>query len=212
MGYAISWVAVRGKTPDEVCSQLGLVRTGQYDCVPDSPIVGAELPDGWYLVWGNDMGFTNRLPLGSLSKGAELVDFLVEEHVMASNANGWKNGHKIWSIEHDTGQGIMHVKADGDLPLQYAEIRDRLLKKQEAEGKKPEVDYVIDIPVEVAKVLTGFRYDEDIPGTTEEDELFETLHAATRSPLDGWKPGGCLGTVAILSLVSCIGLLVFVLK
>ena len=208
MGYAISWVAVRNKSPDAICAELGLERTGQFDSVPDQPICGAELPGGWYLVWGNDMGFTNRLPLDKLSKGTELVEFLVEEHVMASYANGWKDGRRIWSIEHDAGQGIMHIEEEGNPPAQYAEIRDRLINAQEAEGGKWEVDHVVDIPVQVAQLLTGFRYDEDIPDTTDEDVPFETLQPVRGSPLNGWKPGGCLGLVTCIALGIGVGYIV----
>lgn len=201
MSYAISWVAIRGKSPDVICEELGLTRTGEYDAVPDSPIAGAELPGGWYLVWSNA---ASDLSLSSISKGAEAVEFWVEEHVMACLARGWKDGSELWSVEHFSDKGIMHLEARGELPSQFAELRDQLLKRQADAGKKPDVDYVIEIPVELARVITDFAYDRDIPGAADDDLPFEILEADEGSPVATFKRGGCLGLVFALSLAAAV--------
>ena len=51
----------------------------------------------------------------------------------------------------------------GRLPERYNDIRDALQREQrEAGGKNAEVDDIFDIPVELAKVITSYRYDEPV--------------------------------------------------
>ncbi|HSE25289.1 MAG TPA: hypothetical protein VLB68_26745 [Pyrinomonadaceae bacterium] len=50
MGYAQSWLAVSGKSPETVREELSLRATGAYENVAESPIVAANLPNGWYLI------------------------------------------------------------------------------------------------------------------------------------------------------------------
>ena len=50
MGYSLGWVAVQSGSADAIYARLGLSRTGAREEVPDSPVVGAVLPEGWHLV------------------------------------------------------------------------------------------------------------------------------------------------------------------
>jgi hypothetical protein len=163
MGHSVSWVAVRRKLPDTALSVLSLRRTGEYSEVPFSPGTwGAELPDNWYLVFGNHADFVDQLPLDQLAADAEVVACSVEEHVMMSYAQGWSKGEKTWSVIHDSEQGVNHLETQGDLPPIFASIRERLAAAQAAEDQDGEgaVDYLIEVPVELAQTLTGFRHDE----------------------------------------------------
>jgi hypothetical protein len=158
MGYSISWIAIRGKDRDVVCSEFHVEPTGEFEDVPESPVVGARLPTGWYLLFINDRSLPGSGVLGKLSTRAELVCCFVEEHVMCSSASGWQNGKEQWSVTRDAQQGLTHLESTGDLPWAYAAIHDDLSRKQVG---KTNVDYLFDIPVELAKSLTGFRHDED---------------------------------------------------
>jgi hypothetical protein len=51
------------------------------------------------------------------------------------------------------------METSGDLPADFDAIRARLSQKQDAAGRKPQVDYIHDVPIELAKSLTGFRHD-----------------------------------------------------
>jgi hypothetical protein len=181
MGYSVSWLAVRGKPSIVVLSELGLQGTGEYDEVPDSPdIWGANLPDGWYLVFANRCDYVDRLPLDRLSAAAQVVTCSVEEHVMVSWASGWSDGQKVWSVTHDSEQGIDHIEADGDFPPVFASLRDRLAAEQAgAGGEESDVDHLFDVPVELAKAVTGFRHDEELADS--DDAPFEKLADAPRA-------------------------------
>ncbi len=56
MGFAMSWAAVRGCTPEAVREALGLRATGAREEIPESEITGAEFPGGWYMVVSNRDG------------------------------------------------------------------------------------------------------------------------------------------------------------
>jgi hypothetical protein len=180
MGYSVSWLAVRGKPSIVVLSELGLRGTGEYDEVPDSPdLWGANLPDGWYLVFANRCDYVERLPLDRLSAAAQAVTCSVEEHVMVSWASGWSDGRRVWSVTHDSEKGIEHIEAEGDLPPVFTSLWDQLAAQQAgAGGEEGDVDYLFDVPVELAKAVTGFRHDEGIPDS--DDAPFEKLAAAPR--------------------------------
>ncbi|HEY1811669.1 MAG TPA: hypothetical protein VGG74_04890 [Kofleriaceae bacterium] len=166
MGAALCWVAVRGKTRDTVLDELALTGTGDIEDIPESPLVGARLADGWYLVVSNeDLRFEGQDLLARLSSNCEAVTCFVDEHVMFSAAYGWRAGEQQWSIVHDSARSIEHLAAGGELPAEFAAIRDRLAAEQQrAGGQDAEVDFIFAVPVEVAKALTGFSHDEDVDG------------------------------------------------
>lgn len=94
---------------------------------------------------------------------------------MYSRASGWKDGRRVWSITHDLQRGNGHLEAEGDVPPVFAPVRDRLIAEQLS---RDHADYIFDVPVEVAKALTGFRHDRDIPGAA--DEPYERLERRSR--------------------------------
>jgi len=191
MGYSLSWLAVKGKSPVAVRAALGLRPTGARESIPEADLSAAELPGGWHLIVSDHTEHVAPdAALQMLFAGCELVTCFVEEHVMCSAAAGWKDGRKLWSVTHDAQRGGDHLAADGDLPPDYAAISARLLAKQHADDlKKPpssrrwqrkskdfsqmRCDYIFNIPVELAQALTGYTHDEDIPGQT--GEPFEVL-------------------------------------
>jgi hypothetical protein len=190
MGYSQSWLAVKGKTPAAVLEVLGLRGTGTHEEIAESPLVGAGLPSGWYLVVTDRSGhpLTRDTVLQRLSAGCEVVTGDVEEHVMVSVATGWKDGQSVWSVVHDAQRDMEHLETQGDLPAAFGGIRDKLLSKQQAAGgRKTDVDYIFDVPVELAQSLTGYRHDADIPGVG--DHPFEVLtQTSAGSSASGPRP------------------------
>jgi hypothetical protein len=174
MGYAQSWLAVKGKPPEAVLETLGLRGTGVREAIAGSPVVGAELPGGWYLVVADGSGHRlMRDPIVQrLSGGCEVITADVEEHVMVSVATGWKDGQRVWSVTHDAQRDMEHLHAEGELPAVFPSIRDRLrAEQQEAGGRRADVDHLFDVPVELAQTLTGYRHDADIRAVAEPFEV-----------------------------------------
>jgi len=177
MGYSQAWLAVKGKTRTTVLDALGLQPTGTREEIAESPVVGAELPSGWYLVVTGRSGYglTRDSVLRKVSAGCEVVVGEVEEHVMVSIAAGWNDGHEVWSVVHDSQRGRQHLETKGTMPAAFAGIHDEFLSKQQEEGPKAKVDYIFEIPVELARSLTGYRHDATVPGTS--GQPFEILTA-----------------------------------
>jgi len=172
MGYALSWVAVRGVPRTRVLDILEATPTGEREDIPDSDLVGVSLTTGFYVVLANGVQMDESL-VAELSISGEAIVCFVEEHVMTSMACSFSNGKERWRISHEAERGIEHLDASGELPPAYARIRDEQLEQQKSDD---EADFVFEVPVLVAQSLTGFRHDENIDGAG--PEPFEILDAA----------------------------------
>jgi hypothetical protein len=163
MGCSQSWLAVKGKSPQAVLEELRLRLdpAGQHKGLAPH---GGQLSTGWYVVLSGVFGLQTLSDevVQRLSVGCEVVRGSIEDNEMVSVAEGWKNGQRLWSVTHDPSQGDEHLGVEGELPSIFASIRDRLLAEQRSETDP--VDHVFDIPVQLAKSLTGYHPDETIPG------------------------------------------------
>ena len=160
MGFHISWIAVRGKTPAQVCSALNIEKTDEQSAFPESNVDPIKLDSEWYLVHFND-----PLPpeleltvLGPLSIDAEIIKCVIEEASMVTMASCISNGTEKWTILHDSEQGLTHLEVSGDVPDCYEDIKTRLLAELDAD--EDPCDYLFDVPAEVCKTITGFRHDD----------------------------------------------------
>jgi len=178
MGFSISWVAVKGRSKPAILAELGLQETGSPESVSDWPIGGADLPGGWYLLFLDDLlhPFTEDAALSSLSKGCYVVACQVEEHVMASAAFAYRDGRKTWDVTHEAELGKRHLAENGELPAEYGQVRDGLLKEQDVGDREEHgVDYVWDIPVTLAYEVVGFRHDNVYLKTGGEAQFMELV-------------------------------------
>jgi hypothetical protein len=174
MGFRVQLISVTGRDHRTIQREYGVAPTGQREEIPESPIVGAALPNGAYLLYINDQEkiVPDDEVFSRLSKGASLVGCYVNETVMNSYACAWSNGVERWSVFHDSQQGIEHLEMSGVLPPEMQPIRDRLFSQQ---TKGDGVDFIFDIPVELFAALGGIRYDHDIPGAGPEPwEILES--------------------------------------
>jgi hypothetical protein len=157
---SVSWLVVRGAEKAIVLDTLGLAETGQRDELPaESPVAGAELDDDRYVVvfdrYGHEM--VNDDTLHRVSQLGEVVAGAAEEHVMCCFACGWQRGQRMWRVVHDAQRGIDHLEVEGAMPPGFDEIRNELLDQQRTVGSAPDVDYLYDIPLETAKVVSAFH-------------------------------------------------------
>lgn len=185
MGYAISWLAVRGKPAEAVVSALGLTPTGTKAEYGEAMFTGRALSNGWFLLVINECEhkFTRPESLSSLSNGCDVIGCTVEEHVMVCTAEAWKDGAQIWRLEHDAHKSIEHLSKSGSLPSGYATIESSLSNEQEkAGGKNADTDYFFDIPLQTAKSIVGFKHDED---SGLEEQSFEVFRGPEQKPW--WK-------------------------
>jgi hypothetical protein len=166
MGFSITWCAVRERNADKFVQDLGLTPTGQTEEIPESLDCMAKLDTGWRLISHNkyDCPYLRPKELARLSVDQEVILCLVEEHVMASSAEFWSKGKRQWWISHEGECGPKGLDVDGNPPEVYPSIRKEMEASQLAKGgDKAEVDYIFEIPLEVAKSLVGFKHDEICP-------------------------------------------------
>jgi hypothetical protein len=177
MGYSLAWLAVRGKSTEIIHQQLGLAGTGSFRDYGDAPVVGRQLPSGWYLIVAK--GCEHKLIsdgiVQRISSNCSGVACSIEEHVMFASAALWIDGRKAWAIQHRGGDyGPTDLGIEGVPPPLFSELRAHYDARQKAEGgEKAEVDWTFEIPLELAKSLVGFKHDEETPGV--EDGSFEIL-------------------------------------
>ncbi|MGV9409479.1 hypothetical protein ACWDOP_06150 [Nocardia sp. NPDC003693] len=94
-GDSVHWIAVRGKSPDAVCAELGLRRTGVYECDSRTQYAGAVMADGWFLIVedGRNEVLRNRTDFARLSQDCEVIECTLEaEYLDSDSAIGWRDG------------------------------------------------------------------------------------------------------------------------
>lgn len=186
MGYSVTTIAIRGKSPEQIHSEFGVRLTGEAQEEPEAAVVGAQLPRDWYLLYINDRINPSQAVLEQLSRGAELIHTFAEEHVMVSSAAGWRDGKEIWSITHDSQVGCDHLETIGNLPEEFGAISQRFKDQQRNyEG----TDFIFEIAIEVACALTGFRYDGNNEGgyPVESFDILERIKPPRRW-WEFWRP------------------------
>jgi len=188
MGVSMSWLAVRDMEPDAIHRHLGLLSSREFDSDPKHPFMGRLLPSGWYLVVANccDAPIMLDDKLSSMSVNTRVVAASIEEHVMFCSATCWLNGKQEWRVEHKGESGVTHLQVFGAPPDDLETLRQGALARQLCHDDDLGVDYVFDVPLELAKRVVGFRHDESAPGP--ELEYFEILKVPERAQKPRKKP------------------------
>lgn len=189
MGFAISWLAVKGKPQEVLAAELGLAPTGETGECGDSLFTGGELPTGWFLLVIDkcDHRFVKPEVLRSLSSSCEVIACSIEEHVMFCRSELWRDGARVWVIEHDAQISIEHIVASGNLPSDYGAIEREYKEAQRAAGgSEADVDYFFEIPLQAASNIVGFKHDE-VDSATEDERfmVFELEAAQSRKAIGG---------------------------
>lgn len=160
MGYSISWIAFHGVTKGEVLSRTRLIDTTEPDEANESPASGSELPARWYVLFLNDVMHPYVSPerLQELSIGCTVLGCQVEEHVMSSGSCLYENGTRMWNVVHDAEKGLYDLQIDGNPPesFSFSEFQEA---QDKAGGQLAEVDHMFDAPVELARLICGYRHD-----------------------------------------------------
>lgn len=219
MGWSISWAAVRDRSVEEVWQTLGLRPTGRKWDEPEGPFCSTTLPGGWIVVCAfHDDLLVKDSAMSSLSARGEAVGCWVEEHVMFSQAVGWKDCARRWSVTHDPERSRNHLDAQGELPLRFAAVNAAARARPVRD--RSQVDLVFDVPADVAKTVVGFRHDEFDGLVFEELESLRPVERpqlpftpaeiramARRGPGQRWRitPFGLLTAV-----LAAIGAIVFI--
>jgi hypothetical protein len=141
--------------------------TGEPDEFNDADWSLGRFPSGWHFLWANELDEVSAERLLQLSAGCSVLACSVNEDRMTSSARLYANGEIVWGVSHDPAVSHMHLEMAGALPDELQNIFDRLVAAQESSGAgHADVDYIFDIPLELAHATCGFDEDlntEDLP-------------------------------------------------
>lgn len=173
MGVSLAWVGVRGLEHERVLERLSMTATERR-----APSYGAEPcgnanANGWSLIAAGrcDHRIVAPKTLAALSVGCEVIACSIEEHVMFASTELWSNGARVWQVEHRGDDSEDHLATEGTLPATFDAIVEATLAEQAEQGDDG-TDYYFEIPVLLAKSVTGYRYDE---GSEPEPDMFYAL-------------------------------------
>ena len=166
MGVSVSWIGVQGMDRECILDALGLMAAPSRAKRPKSS--HWSLPNGWTFLLTSDFGYPTPKRMAALSAEGTAIALSADERVMVSVVRGYERGKAVFAIEHNGGEhGSRHMSVAGTAPAEWAAIRARLTKQQDKEDKEDEgeaaVDFLFDAPLELAKVLCGYRHDERWP-------------------------------------------------
>jgi hypothetical protein len=181
MGFRVSWLAVRGSSPEAIHAALGLTVGRSLDDRMDHPFefdtAGAVTRRGWYVVtFGTcDHRLFSPLYFGTLSRGGELFACYINETVMDTDCQFWRDGAQQWSVTHRAETGQAHLQTDGPAPaVRIERLRQSALAKDVMDAGN--VDHTFDVPLLLAWRETGFKHDR----TSKRPQAFTSLIAANR--------------------------------
>jgi hypothetical protein len=176
-------MAVKGIAKQEALNRLHLRDTCEVDEANETPISGAQLPNGWFVVFMND--FTHPLTEDQnvlrLSRDCAVIGCQVEEHSMNSCAYYYENGEHRWTVTHEAARDIYNIDTFGTPPDLLSPVRAELVSRQEKEDKdNPEVDFIFDVPLVLAERICEYRHDRwKFPWGTLTFTALETADAAS---------------------------------
>lgn len=172
MGFSLSWVAVKGKSLEQVLPILELEPTGEHLDEAEAVFCATTLKNGWCVVISDAVRtplFDQAILQNLSSNNGQVVWCMVEEHVMCSAADAYHNGQKTWSVGYSGENGIADVHSTGNLPTEFDQILADLQTQQtQAGGTQADVDYIHDVAISLAHAITSFRHDEEIDHDAEE--------------------------------------------
>jgi hypothetical protein len=174
MSFSLVWFAAQGIGKDTFLERAQFEDTGEVDEYFEHDHSGGELPDGWYVILSSEMGLLEPAKLAKWSVGGRVVAVAVHEGSMNSLATEWRDGRQVWSVSHDGSEGGDQLDVEGELPDVFEELKQEAVAAQaESEADGGGVNFVFDIPLDLAADITGFRHDE--MGFDDEIEPFTVL-------------------------------------
>lgn len=161
MGFRICYLASKA-SPDELATALSLELGQEVTEMPDGNWWIAHLKQsGWTLLWSEDEAFgrSSLSKIAALSNQFETVLCEVNETCMWSSSEYWQNGRQLWKVTHaGDGEDRFDLSEIGVLPDGFSRVKDQHFAAQK--GDRGGVDFIFEIPLDVAAQEIGFRHEE----------------------------------------------------
>ncbi len=160
MGFRISYLASKA-SPEILADHLSLTLGEPVTEMPSDDWWIATLKEsGWTLLWSEseDFGQKSVGRVAELSKQFDTYICEVNETVMWSSAELWKDGRQVWKVTHaGDGDDIFDLSQTGALPEGFPALKQEHISAQQNDGE--DVDHIFDIPLDLAALDIGFRHD-----------------------------------------------------
>jgi hypothetical protein len=98
--------------------------------------------------------------MAALSVGCRAVACAVEEHVNFASVELWTDGQRSWHVEHQGDQDVENISQAGAPPPRFFEL---LATVEPGDSENLKGHFHMDIPLLLAKEITGFQHDECNP-------------------------------------------------
>jgi len=161
------------------------MRSGAFQsrhCLPSSTLSGrgqlpfletlasARLSNGWAVVCAQEFVQFEPDRAGELFPEHEVVAGQMMESATLADVRGFDRRRQVWRVAHHTLSEEMEVAVEGSVPDAFGAIAVEW-KRRQARGRKG-VDFLFEIPLELAVAVTGFRPDH---GGAPIDTIFEVV-------------------------------------
>ncbi|MBW8910456.1 MAG: hypothetical protein JF564_00815 [Sphingomonas sp.] len=167
MGLSSSWMGFQNVSKDQLLEQLGLTETGEEGYFEEvaKPYAYAELPGGWLILFVDDFDWADPQRVVELSEHGLVIGCQFnDKSMMGSVVSAAEKGGALWQVSHRPDyepHSAYHLDVKGDPPPALTALRDRHVRDQDEEGGEDAgVDHIFEVPLELAKQVCGFRYDE----------------------------------------------------
>jgi hypothetical protein len=187
VGFNGCWLAVEDCRVADLMSKLGLLQANDAQVI-EHPFdargvnAAAMLDSGWALViMGNHEDRLGLNPvLQAVSKGTRAISAAISEYTMLSDVRSFEDGVCVWSVTHDVSDDVNHLAIWGNAPHKEAEAyRLEAIANRKSDS---EVDFMFDVPLQIACDLTSFKHDQAMPPHSALFEV-EIDHRSTTSLL-----------------------------
>ncbi|CAN7513523.1 hypothetical protein LJR164_003547 [Phenylobacterium sp. LjRoot164] len=176
---SLSWIGLKGLERAQALELLGMTEEPPSRRRPTAWI--GELPSGWTILQSQDSRFASEERLSSLSTTCAVIGCQFSETVMCATTTFYRDGQVAWRVDYDCEKGAPEVT--GVPPSEYQAIHDRLTAEQAVEDASDDdlkADLIFDVPIDLAKAVTGYRHDEDV------DAEFVAVEAPQAARSGGW--------------------------
>lgn len=141
---------------------MGLEIVSEGHAEPEGEVSLASLANGWTVIWfERDLEAAFKAPAAELARHGPAVACAVEEHVMFSEARGYADGEESWRVTWDCEAEGDEPETSGEVPAAYAAILATAIDERAKPGNE-DVDFLWDVPPDLAKSICGFRHDEPL--------------------------------------------------
>jgi hypothetical protein len=152
MGLIASWIGFQGVSKEQLLRELGLRETeeiGDFEALA-SPFSLGQLPNGWLILYANDLEWADARRVLDLSRLGMTVGCQFDDKTdMFSTCSAARSGAQLWDIVHKGGEAGYEIA--GEPPAEFDEIRSKCLQAQEADGgMDSNTDFLFDAPLILA--------------------------------------------------------------